>query len=67
MSSLPPTTESAPPPAGRSLDDRMTARAEAVLARHSQKRGLARILPFLGPAVIASIAYMDPEIGRAHV
>ncbi|WP_157445450.1 Nramp family divalent metal transporter [Deinococcus actinosclerus] len=38
----------------------MTARAEAVLARHSQKRGLARILPFLGPAVIASIAYMDP-------
>ncbi|GGM31438.1 divalent metal cation transporter MntH [Deinococcus arenae] len=60
MSSLPPTTESAPPPAGRSLDDRMTARAEAVLARHSQKRGLARILPFLGPAVIASIAYMDP-------
>ena len=60
MSSLPPTTESAPPPAGRSLDDRMTARAEAVLARRSQKRGLARILPFLGPAVIASIAYMDP-------
>ncbi len=60
MSSLPPTTETAPPPAGRSLDDRMTARAEAVLARHSQKRGLARILPFLGPAVIASIAYMDP-------
>ncbi|WP_189068041.1 Nramp family divalent metal transporter [Deinococcus radiotolerans] len=38
----------------------MTARAEAVLARQSQKRGLARILPFLGPAVIASIAYMDP-------
>lgn len=38
----------------------MTRRAEAVLARHSQKRGLARILPFLGPAVIASIAYMDP-------
>nr|WP_309851758.1 Nramp family divalent metal transporter [Deinococcus soli (ex Cha et al. 2016)] len=38
----------------------MTERAEAVLARHSQKRGLARILPFLGPAVIASIAYMDP-------
>ncbi|GGK90621.1 divalent metal cation transporter MntH [Deinococcus radiotolerans] len=60
MSGLPPTTEAAPPTTGRSLDDRMTARAEAVLARQSQKRGLARILPFLGPAVIASIAYMDP-------
>lgn len=60
MASRPPTTESVSPPAGRSLDDRMTERAEAVLARHSQKRGLARILPFLGPAVIASIAYMDP-------
>ena len=60
MASRPPITESVSPPAGRSLDDRMTERAEAVLARHSQKRGLARILPFLGPAVIASIAYMDP-------
>nr|WP_189072392.1 Nramp family divalent metal transporter [Deinococcus sedimenti] len=38
----------------------MTRRAEAVLSRQSEKRGLARILPFLGPAVIASIAYMDP-------
>ncbi|MHA0040560.1 Nramp family divalent metal transporter [Deinococcus sp. PEB2-63] len=56
MSSLPPHDVTAP----GSLDDRMTRRAEAVLARHSQKRGLARILPFLGPAVIASIAYMDP-------
>ncbi|GGN34309.1 divalent metal cation transporter [Deinococcus daejeonensis] len=56
MSSLPPHDVTA----SGSLDDRMTRRAEAVLARHSQKRGLARILPFLGPAVIASIAYMDP-------
>ncbi|NTX99658.1 Nramp family divalent metal transporter [Deinococcus sp. JMULE3] len=54
--SLPPPDR----PSAGSLDDRMTRRAEAVLARHSQKRGLARILPFLGPAVIASIAYMDP-------
>lgn len=36
------------------------AQASAVLAGQSQKRGLARILPFIGPAVIASIAYMDP-------
>lgn len=38
----------------------MNERAAAVLKNDSQKRGLARILPFIGPAVIASIAYMDP-------
>ncbi|GMA13825.1 Nramp family divalent metal transporter [Deinococcus metallilatus] len=38
----------------------MTARAAEVLSRPQQRRGLARIVPFLGPAVIASIAYMDP-------
>ncbi|WP_051935357.1 Nramp family divalent metal transporter [Deinococcus sp. YIM 77859] len=37
----------------------MTARAAEVLAQ-PQRRGLSRIVPFLGPAVIASIAYMDP-------
>jgi manganese transport protein len=31
-----------------------------VLAGQSARRGFARILPFLGPAFIASIAYMDP-------
>jgi len=31
-----------------------------VLERHSQKRGLARLLPFLGPAFVASVAYIDP-------
>ena len=34
--------------------------AQQVLAGHSRKRGLARLLPFLGPAFIASVAYMDP-------
>ena len=34
--------------------------AEAVLAGTSQRGRLGRLLPFLGPAFIASIAYMDP-------
>ncbi len=36
------------------------AAAGDILAGQSQRRGLARLLPFLGPAVIASVAYMDP-------
>ncbi|MGE5311105.1 MAG: Nramp family divalent metal transporter [Nitrospirota bacterium] len=34
--------------------------ASEVLAGTTSKRGLARLLPFLGPAFIASIAYVDP-------
>ena len=34
--------------------------ADDILSGRSQKRGLARLLPFLGPAFIASVAYMDP-------
>ena len=34
--------------------------ATQILSGHSQKRGLARLLPFLGPAFIASVAYVDP-------
>jgi manganese transport protein len=34
--------------------------AELILSGKSTKRGLARLLPFLGPAFIASVAYMDP-------
>lgn len=36
------------------------AAAAEVLAGDSQKHWLARILPFMGPAFIASVAYMDP-------
>ncbi|AFD26071.1 NRAMP family Mn2+/Fe2+ transporter [Deinococcus gobiensis I-0] len=43
-----------------SLDARMTQRATDVLSRRTDRRGLGRVLPFIGPAVIASIAYMDP-------
>ncbi len=35
-------------------------RARAVLTGESRRRGLARLWPFLGPAFIASIAYVDP-------
>jgi manganese transport protein len=34
--------------------------ATLILSGESNKRGLARLLPFMGPAFIASIAYMDP-------
>ncbi len=35
-------------------------KAIQILSGTSRKRGLARLLPFLGPAFIASVAYMDP-------
>jgi manganese transport protein len=31
-----------------------------VLSGTGKRRGLARLLPFLGPAIIASVAYVDP-------
>ena len=34
--------------------------AQDVLAGRSTRRGLLRILPFLGPAFVASVAYIDP-------
>ena len=41
--------------------DAATVNAAAeVLSGRSTRRGLARLLPFLGPAFIASVAYIDP-------
>jgi manganese transport protein len=40
--------------------DRTSHSAREVLTGKSKKSGLARLLPFLGPAFIASVAYMDP-------
>ena len=41
--------------------DRATvAAAIEVLSGSGTRRGLARLLPFLGPAIIASVAYVDP-------
>jgi manganese transport protein len=42
----------------RTLSDRTTFAAHEVLA--GRRRGFTTLLPFAGPAVIASIAYMDP-------
>ena len=37
-----------------------TETAVQILAGRSEKHGLARLLPFLGPAFVASVAYVDP-------
>ena len=41
-------------------DNQILDSANEVLEGRSKKNFLARLLPFLGPAFIASIAYMDP-------
>ena len=47
-------------PTSRSGDIKTLNEADAVLSGTSKKGRLARLLPFLGPAFIASIAYVDP-------
>ncbi|MBI4419879.1 MAG: Nramp family divalent metal transporter [Gemmatimonadetes bacterium] len=44
----------------RPADVRTTRRAAEVLSGRGPKGPLLRLLPFLGPAFIASVAYMDP-------
>ena len=44
----------------RSGDSKTVQVATEVLSGQSKKSKLARLLPFLGPAFIASVAYMDP-------
>src|SRR5436305_11041411 len=44
----------------RTGDVATVSAAREVLQGSSSRRGLARVLPFMGPAFIASIAYMDP-------
>jgi manganese transport protein len=41
-------------------DRRINTDATEILDGTSKKSGLARLLPFLGPAFIASVAYVDP-------
>ena len=41
-------------------DDRTRDSADAALSGTSQKGLIARLIPFLGPAFIASVAYVDP-------
>ncbi len=47
-------------PPVRSGDVQTVVDATKILSGESKKNGLARLLPFLGPAFIASVAYMDP-------
>ncbi len=66
-------------PGELSKDDEVAAGAEGVLpgetatarAAHAslkgEKRGLARLWPFLGPAFIAAVAYVDPGIFATHL
>ncbi len=44
---------------GAADQDTVTAAAE-VLEGKSKRRGVARVLPFLGPAFVATVAYIDP-------
>ena len=41
-------------------DSKTVISAKEVLSGTSKKNWFARLLPFMGPAFIASIAYMDP-------
>ena len=43
-----------------SSDRKTLADAKDILSGKSKKRGFAKLLPFLGPAFIASVAYVDP-------
>jgi manganese transport protein len=53
---------------GNHQSDKTTLQdAGDVLAGRSRKSGLARLLPFLGPAFIASVAYMDPGNFAANI
>lgn len=48
------------PPAHRTGDVATITAATEVLSGQSKKSALARLLPFMGPAFIASVAYVDP-------
>ena len=54
------STERGTPPTVRAGDLRTIAEANEVLTGKSKKGWFGRILPFLGPAFIACVAYMDP-------
>jgi manganese transport protein len=53
-------SEPAPPPPVRPGDVETVRAATEVLGGHTKKRFFGRLLPFLGPAFIACVAYIDP-------
>ena len=48
------------PPAPASRTAATTEAAQQILDGRSGRQGASRLMPFLGPAFIASVAYMDP-------
>jgi manganese transport protein len=52
--------DSNPVTPAKSRDQGTIQAATEILSGESQKGGLARLLPFFGPAFIASVAYIDP-------
>jgi manganese transport protein len=57
---MPPNESTSRPREHPLTDDRTLEAAAEILSGESKRRGLARLLPFLGPAFIASVAYIDP-------
>jgi manganese transport protein len=55
-----PSHPAGSPAAARRGDERTVEAAAAVLDGQSKKGRLGRLMPFLGPAFIASVAYVDP-------
>ena len=55
--SVPP---SMPPPQVSSADRGTVSAAVEVLSGSTRRRGLSRLWPFIGPAFVASVAYIDP-------
>jgi manganese transport protein len=47
-------------PVRQSTDARTLKAARVVLSGKAKKRGFRQLLPFMGPAFIASVAYVDP-------
>ena len=57
---LPPASESGEGVALKHIPEEAGTRAAARAALDGRKKGLLALLPFLGPAFIASVAYIDP-------
>lgn len=47
-------------PSRAGMSEKTAAQAESILAGTAKGSLLGRLLPFLGPAFIASVAYVDP-------
>ncbi|MHB9092908.1 MAG: Nramp family divalent metal transporter, partial [Chloroflexota bacterium] len=56
---MPARDQPARPTVGRG-DVKTISAANEVLRGHGSRRGPSRFLPFLGPAFVASVAYIDP-------